>query len=346
MFLRFYSGRTAMIGIIVTTVNRDFEQVFQPFIDVAGSRDDITLYVVGDIQYSPVVNKKNVISLTYEEQIAFLPDAGFIPVKSGTRRVIGFLKAVVDGCDYILATDDDNYPLNKETHINDFLTVISKKMPVSCETLRWVNMIENAYEPRIFPRGFSVNHRDRLTFKPVSNGEKVEIKVAEGLWVGEPDVDGTERLSRDPETIYKVKDRFCAVKSPDSYCPFDTQNTLFHKDLLPAMFMERSLARYDDIWMSYVCQVVMKHKRWGVYYGIPYVIQERNPHNILIDLKDEMFGLEYTDHFLQCLEEATPDNDVKQHVQNIANNMIKNEKYRLYGVNLINWLKILESKGV
>jgi len=336
-----------MIGIVVTTVNPKCEDLLRPYIEIVGTRDDAVLYIVGDVQYDPAIKSKNVECLSFAMQKEFTGSATFIPERTGSRRFVGFLKAVADGCRYILAIDDDNYPVDNSTYIDGFLSLIEKEHRVTCQPHRWVNMLEEAYlPPRVYPRGFTLTARDRLTFQRAEDGEKVVVKVVAGLWGGDPDVDAVERIARDPERLYDLREGYSEVKSPDSYCPFDTQNTLIASELLPALYLEHGVARYDDIWMSYLCQAVMKSRRWAVHYGIPYVYQERNPHNFLRDLKDEMFGMEHTDEFIKTLEEAEISSDIKQHTLNISKKLVSNNLFKTYGENLQQWLKLIEAKGV
>ncbi|MHC9541570.1 MAG: hypothetical protein AB9903_18855 [Vulcanimicrobiota bacterium] len=336
-----------MIGIVVTTVNPKCEELLKPYIDIVGKRDDAVLYIVGDVQYDPSIKSRNVECLSFAMQKEFTGGAAFIPERTGSRRFVGFLKAVADGCRYILAIDDDNYPVDNSTYIDSFLALMEKERSVTCQPHQWVNMLEEAYSPpRVYPRGYTLTAREKLNFQRIEGGEKVIIKVVAGLWGGDPDVDAVERIARDPERLYDLKDGYSEIKSPDSYCPFDTQNTLIASELLPALYLEHDIARYDDIWMSYLCQVVMKHHRWAVHYGIPYVYQERNPHNFLRDLKDELFGMEHTDEFIRTLEEAEQSRDIKEHTLNISKKLVSHPLFRIYGENLQQWLKLIEAKGV
>ncbi len=336
-----------MIGIVVTTVNPKCEELLKHYIDIVGKSDDAVLYVVGDVQYDPAIKARNVECLSFAMQNEFTGSASFIPVRTGSRRFVGFLKAVKDGCRYILAIDDDNYPVDCSTYIDGFLAIMEKERSVTCQPHRWVNMLEEAYSPpRVYPRGYTLTARDRLTFQRIEGGEKVVIKVVAGLWGGDPDVDAVERIARDPERLYDLREGYSEIKSPDSYCPFDTQNTLIAAELLPALYLEHSIARYDDIWMSYLCQVVMKPHRWAVNYGVPYVYQERNPHNFLRDLKDELFGMEHTDEFIRTLEDAEQSMDIKEYTLNISKKLASHHLFRIYGENLQQWLKLIEAKGV
>jgi hypothetical protein len=85
-------------------------------------------------------------------------------------------------------------------------------------------------------------------------------------------------------------------------CPFNSQNTAFDARTLPCMYLVvmgpryrgMAIGRYDDIWMSYFTKTVLDHLGELVAYGPPLVRQERNEHDVLVDLAGELPGMMLT----------------------------------------------------
>ena len=93
-----------------------------------------------------------------------------------------------------------------------------------------------------------------------------------------------------------------------TWCPFNSQNTALHRDLIPAYVLSPLIGRMDDIWarctypflpvalpdccVSYVALRIMDHLRHGCVFGHPLVTQDRNPHNYFVDHEKERIGLE------------------------------------------------------
>ena len=129
------------------------------------------------------------------------------------------------------------------------------------------------------------------------------IGVAAGLCLGDPDIDAVTRLERGP-IVESVSEpgRSGVVLRPDNWSVFNSQNTAFVKALTPAMFLMPHVGRYDDIFASAVCQRVMREQGLRVHYGQPFVYQQRNEHNLMTDLKNEMLGMERMTNFATLLD--------------------------------------------
>lgn len=57
------------------------------------------------------------------------------------------------------------------------------------------------------------------------------------------------------------------------------------------MMMWPGVGRYDDICASLVCQRIMRDRNLFVHFGQPFVYQQRNAHDWLKDLEQEMWGM-------------------------------------------------------
>jgi hypothetical protein len=68
------------------------------------------------------------------------------------------------------------------------------------------------------------------------------------------------------------------------------------------MFLMPFVGRYDDIFASAVAQRVMRQMDLRVHYGQPFIYQQRNEHNLITDLKNEMLGMERMAHLATLLD--------------------------------------------
>lgn len=221
------------------------------------------------------------------------------------RRNIALLEAIKYGADIIVSIDDDNIPLD-HNYFAIFRSVLASPyngLMASSET-RWFNIGE-FLSPPVYHRGFPYDYR-RIDLKahlsPVCN---VKVGVAAGLWLGDPDIDAMERITNGP-TVYQVSEVLRRGLVVDNKCftPFNSQNTAYIAELAPLMMVLVGVGRYDDIWASYIAERIMMETDYHVYYGRPFVWQQRNPQNRWRNLKDEIFGMEFTTQFCRDLLDA------------------------------------------
>ena len=87
-----------------------------------------------------------------------------------------------------------------------------------------------------------------INMRPATNAK---IGVVAGLWAGDPDIDAMTRIAIRPAAYSwaRLVDEGIAV-SPAAYAPYNTQNTAFHAELIPLMYVWVGVGRYDDIWSS------------------------------------------------------------------------------------------------
>ncbi len=122
-----------------------------------------------------------------------------------------------------------------------------------------------------------INKEEKYDFQK----KEVKIGVQANLWLGEPDVDGICRLTRDMEAGKKMIAKFnkpIAV-GKNVFAPYDSQNTAFlRKFIAPALLPYGGyFDRNDDIWSSYLTERLLWETDYHVAFGAPTVRQERNP---------------------------------------------------------------------
>lgn len=219
------------------------------------------------------------------------------------RRNIGFLEALKHGADIIVSVDDDNIPVDRH-YINDFISLLSHPydgLSISSPS-GWVNIGE-FLTPALYHRGFPYSLRRKDLQHSIRPLTQARIGVAAGLWIGDPDIDAMARITTAP-MVYNISDvaRAGFVIDQSSVAPFNSQNTAYIRELAPLFMMLTGVGRYDDIWSSYIMQRVMKTTGHLVHFGKPFVWQERNQQNLWKNLKDEVYGMEYTSMFCEDLD--------------------------------------------
>ena len=171
-------------------------------------------------------------------------------------------------------------------------------------------------EPPASHRGFPYDIKPALQFSPVTNAK---IGVAAGICLGDPDIDATTRIVNAPivTNVSELLRAGIVVNPQNTWTVFNTQNTAFIRELAPAMFCAPGFGRFDDIFASLITQAIMRDKGYHVHFGKPFVWQQRNPHNLVKDLKAELFGMEHI-HKLVALLDAIPHPTVRSIYEMLA----------------------------
>lgn len=221
--------------------------------------------------------------------------------RSIQRRNVAVLEAIRSGAEITITVDDDNDPVTGDyfERMITYLTGHADTVEIVSST-GWYNAARELM-PVVCHRGFPYSHRHEAmtvtsTLKPAS------IAVAAGLWLGDPDIDAMERLVRAPicrGITDQANEGF--VLALGTWCPFNSQNTGWRTELAPLMMCWPGVGRMDDIWASYLARSVLDHLGWSVHYGHPIVYQDRNEHDLLVDLEKEMLGYRYTDALCDAL---------------------------------------------
>lgn len=248
------------------------------------------------------------------------------------RRSCAILDALQWGATLIISIDDDNIPINR--YGQHFFT-LWRELP---GTARWFHSDKDIFgspyfegleirspagwfdpgsfqfplnQAPVVQRGFpQAQYRspgsnwhvnETMEFVPVTDAK---IGVAQGMILGDPDTSAVDRISRHP-VVHQVSEvlRAGIVTSPRSiYAPLNSQNLAFIRELAPCFLFVPQFGRYDDIYASLVAQRVMHETGHYVHFGQPFVWQQRNEHNLLQDLKAEMWGMEHILEFTSFLD--------------------------------------------
>lgn len=281
--------------------------------------EDIEIIIVGDEktpaetnEYCQALDRKYSIPISYFDltfQQKYLRRfhclSEHIPFNSFSRRNIGDLYAYENGFSKIIRIDDDNFPCSE-----DFIgchSIVSREnqYEIISSDSGWFNVCEELLDRDsvpFYPRGFPYSKR----WKDAQiRREKKEVTVLlnAGLWLGDPDVDAITRLAKPIDAIeYKKTYGNNFVLDIETWCPINTQNTAYSREIIPAAFISPYAGRYDDIWSGYLLRKIMDHLGDYVAYGLPLLKQKRNKHNLWKDLELEMNGNQFTDHLIDCLK--------------------------------------------
>ena len=215
-----------------------------------------------------------------------------IPWNSDCRRNIGYLLAHMQEAEIIIALDDDNFVTADDYYGGHSVVGDVKSLTTISSANKWFNpcsMLETSHGHTIYPRGFPYSRRwkDKVT----SNHSSGRIVLNMGLWTGTPDADAITHLN-EPVTIKGLKSEQVML-APGTFCPINTQNTAFHKDILPCYYYVLmgaqigglKLDRYGDIWSGYFAKKVIDQVGDRVSIGKPLTDHRRNIHDLFKDLK-------------------------------------------------------------
>ena len=237
---------------------------------------------------------------------------GRIPYNNETRRNIGYLHALRDGCERLISIDDDNWPTQDDFIGGHSLTGEAWGGPLLSEKSGYHNVCEyltfDTTRP-IFPRGFPFGLRHTNNAPEVIPSKAgITVGVTAGLWLLDPDIDATTWLNGKVSGVgYKGPDAF--TLAPGTWSPINTQNTSVTRELIPAYLCipmgwdvpGGKIERYGDIWGGYFLQAVLPGLPYCVAFGRPLVDHRRNPHNYVDDLRHEFWGMVLTDWLVDLL---------------------------------------------
>lgn len=196
------------------------------------------------------------------------------------RRNIGYLWALNRGAELIASVDDDNVPY---VGWGETIAGRSARLPEYLCGHPCFDPLSVTNSPHLWHRGFPLQMvRDRAQ-NPPAEWKDITVDVDAQLWDGEPDVDSVCRMTqRYGDKLTSPDVAFTATKPG----PFNSQNTIFTRRALRSFFCFPGVGRMDDIYASYVCQANGNRVAWSP----PTVRQDRNEHNVLKDMQQEVDG--------------------------------------------------------
>lgn len=251
------------------------------------------LIVVGDVTTPHAAyDDLNCKYLSPSEQEKLYPELSMIlGWRTITRRNIGLLYAYQQGYQVVATVDDDNIPfpswgqniyVGKTVEIDAYQTTqcVFDPMPI-------------VGFPDLWHRGFPwelLSKRDAQ----LKGKQQIPVLVQADLWNGDPDVDAVCRMVHKPEV--KIAD--FAPFTSNALMPFNSQNTFLHRSVIHAYMMLTGVGRVQDIWGAYLLQQSYPN---CVIYSPPTVYQQRNEHDMIDDLENELIQYRMTHQLVKNL---------------------------------------------
>jgi len=272
-----------------------------------------TTVVVGDRKSPSEWCFEDVVYLSIEEQDRQFPEfAALLPENTYLRKMIGYLYAFKNGAEAIFETDDDNIPYPDAA--DNIEAVLAGQRDIGATlgaSSGWVNIYSEFGARDCWPRGFPLHHINRAS-------EGVRRGLANGLPWGvmqyladdDPDVDAIYRMTRG-KPIFFARNRTFRLEE-ESYCPFNSQATLWLPETFPLMFLPIGVTdRVTDILRGYMSLACLWKSGYTLAYASPTVYQERNTHNLFRDFEQEIdlyrFGDVWSRNLLN-VDEGKPEN--------------------------------------
>ena len=237
---------------------------------------------------------------------------GLLRERSYARKNLGYLRALQDGADFILETDDDNFPRS------GFWNTPEREVRGSLVSHEgWSNVYSYFSRETIWPRGFPLEFLAEQA--PVTGPETIaHCPIQQGLADENPDVDAVYRMTR-PLPI-NFDHREPVILGRQTWCPFNSQNTIHFPEAYLLMYLPTYCSfRMTDIWRSFVAQRVLWTCGWNLSFHHATVWQERNAHNLLNDFTDEVPGYLNNARIIETLSKL----DLAEGPEAMAENLVR-----------------------
>jgi hypothetical protein len=271
--------------IVTTTINEPTKATLK-----FAAMTDWHLVIAGDSKtpHKLYNNLQNVTYLSPDDQEVLSKElSDIIGWRSIRRRNMALVKAYQMGADVIATVDDDNIPYDDWG--KDIFVGQEIKVDLYTTSLEVFDPLFVTEHKKLWHRGFPIQYvskRDAILL----GKKKINCLVQADLWNGDPDIDAICRITQMPEVEFKSFSPFAS----DKIAPFNSQNTFLHREVIPYYMVIPHIGRMDDIWGAYALQQDLKESKGSfVVYNKATVYQDRNEHDLTIDMEDEMVGYKY-----------------------------------------------------
>jgi hypothetical protein len=211
------------------------------------------------------------------------PFETLLPPDHYCRKMLAYLAAMAWGATVIIDTDDDNLP-GAGWAFPDWLT----NSALTQANAGFINVYRWFTSQKIWPRGLPLNAIHESANWPENTVISTNnIGIWQGLADQDPDVDALYRLSIGQHCNFLPVSPL--VLAPGTFSPFNSQNTAFRKEVFPLLYLPVSVNfRFTDILRSYVAQPILWQAGYQLGFCAANVVHQRNYHNLLEDLADEL----------------------------------------------------------
>jgi hypothetical protein len=245
---------------------------------------------------------KDFISIKQQDSSKF-ELAKILPYNHYCRKMLGYLKAITEGADYIVDTDDDNIPKKNCGGGWGFPEFIGSYDSIT-NSKGFINIYQLFTDKKIWPRGLPldlINTEFNLRSKLIR--KKCNVGVWQGLADEDPDVDAIYRLTNDTPCYFEEREP--VVLSKGIISPFNTQNTLIKKELFPILYLPTYVTfRFTDILRGLIAQPIMWLNNYELGFFNATVVQKRNPHDYMKDFISEIPMYQYGDKIIELVSKS------------------------------------------
>lgn len=212
-----------------------------------------------------------------EDHPAFLDSIGYDKYQN---KMHGYVEAARSGAEVIIDTDDDNEPLLTMPRL------VFNGEHYSCHQGGWVNTHRAFGCPHSWPRGLPLSAIRTPVYIDEAKTQS-NIGCWQGLATVDADVDAIYRLTNGSPLGFCDDYRFRLAAG--TLTPINSQATLWRRECFPLLYLPCTVSmRVCDILRGYVAQPIL----WAAGYRLgvcgPIVRQERNPHNLMDDFRQEL----------------------------------------------------------
>ena len=248
--------------------------------------NNVPIIIVDDSNGKVDIKGKNIEVYDYKRQEQELGKfyKGFEQFHhSSSCKNFGHWLAYKKSYDVIIGLDSDC--ICPKNFVEQHLEALNK------EGYGWENPL---YKINWYSRGFPYSQRKR------------RIVMNMGLWKGGLDINGKDRIGKNPPNNSLIKDNKIAVGK----VPFSGMNFACYREIIPALFFlpnfdfkDSHFRRHDDIWGGYIMQKFVEKKRECISYGLPVIYHDTKivPEE---DAKEEKALVEFSDDFYRMVDKA------------------------------------------
>ena len=265
---------------------------------------DWTIVLVGDRKTPNIASSGNIIFLSIEDQNKLgYTLTSVCPYNHYARKNIGYLYAIQQGADIIYDTDDDNFPYDNHWCMQDF--VCNKKC---ISNKKFFNVYRYFSKELIWPRGYPLDEINQEEDYYIQDNHVEKIGVWQGLVDIDPDVDAIFRLTFNKRIKFEYKPPIFLRK--ENYCPFNSQNTFWHKKAFPYLYLPgTSSFRFTDILRGYITQRLMWEQEIYLGFTPSTVYHKRNTHDLMHDFIEEIECFTTTKPLITILDSLELESD-------------------------------------
>lgn len=300
-----------MKSIIITSINgitkaiKEFQSVLP----------DWNIIIVGDLKTPEIPTQENLIYLSTHEQKKY-SCCQILPFNHYARKNIGYIYALENGAEYIYDTDDDNIP-----YTNWQFPSFSPKSIKVISGIKYFNIYKEYTDELVWPRGFPLSLISNNTEESISY-HNAEIGVWQGLADLDPDVDAIHRLIFNSTIKFNKNEPISLERG--TYCPFNSQNTLWIKELIPYTYLPSTVTfRFTDILRGYIAQRCIWEHDKSLGFTNATVYQDRNEHDLMSDFKSEIPCYLEVDKLVSILDSLSLYKDPVKNLFKIYESLIK-----------------------